>query len=101
MNLVCNLDMLSHLEYYMVPSNLVISSGRVGAMAFHTTNVEMRKKFEKVMECMKADGTIAKIHEKWTGQKPVAGGAAYKVVPGIGVPGFPNYDDSPSGSGCS
>tara|TARA_A100000164_G_C21929141_1_gene784664 strand:- start:1285 stop:2121 length:837 start_codon:yes stop_codon:yes gene_type:complete len=84
----------------VVPSNLVISSGRVGAMAFHTTNVKMRKKFEKVMECMKADGTIAKIHEKWTGQKPVAGGAAFKVVPGIGVPGFPNYDDSPSGSGC-
>ena len=44
--------------------------------------------------------TVAKIHEKWTGQKPVAGGAAYKVVPGIGVPGFTHYDDSPSGSGC-
>ncbi|MEC9177059.1 MAG: transporter substrate-binding domain-containing protein, partial [Pseudomonadota bacterium] len=83
------------------PSNLVISSGRVGAMAFHTTSVEMRKKFEKVMECMKADGTIAKIHEKWTGQKPVAGGAAYKVVAGIGVPGFGNYDSTPSNSGCA
>ena len=83
------------------PSNLVISSGRVGAMAFHTTSTEMRKKFEKVVECMKADGTVAKIHEKWTGQKPVAGGAAYKVVPGIGVPGFTHYDDSPSGSGCT
>ena len=85
----------------VVPSNLVISSGRVGAMAFHTTSVEMRKKFEKVVECMKSDGTVAKIHEKWTGQKPVAGGAGYKVVPGIGVPDFPNYDPSPSGSGCS
>ena len=83
------------------PSNLVISSGRVGAMAFHATSVEMRKKFEKVMECMKADGTIAKIHEKWTGQKPVAGGAAYKVVAGIGVPGFGNYDSTPSNSGCA
>ena len=83
------------------PSNLVISSGRVGAMAFHTTSAEMRKKFEKVMECMKADGTIAKIHEKWTGQKPVAGGAAYKVVAGIGVPGFGNYDSTPSNSGCA
>ncbi|MCR9256229.1 MAG: transporter substrate-binding domain-containing protein [Alphaproteobacteria bacterium] len=82
------------------PSNLVISTGRVGAMAFHTTNEEMRKKFEVVMECMKADGTIAKIHEKWTGQKPTEGGAAYKVVPGIGVPGFANYDETPSGSGC-
>ena len=83
------------------PSNLVISSGRVGAMAFHTTSAEMRATFEKVMECMKADGTIAKIHEKWTGQAPVAGGAAYKVVDGIGVPGFANYDSSPSNSGCA
>ena len=73
----------------VVPSNLVISSGRVGAMAFHTTSVEMRKKFEKVMECMKADGTIAKIHEKWTGQKPVAGGAAYKVVQELAYQAFP------------
>ena len=83
------------------PSNLVISSGRVGAMAFHTTSVEMRKKFEKVMECMKADGTIAKIHEKWTGQKPVAGGDDYMVVAGFGVPGFVNYDSTPSNSGCA
>ena len=83
------------------PSNLVVRGGRVGAMAFHTTSVEMRKKFEKAVECMKADGTIAKIHEKWTGNKPIAGGAAYKVEPGIGVPGMPGYDPTPSGSGCS
>lgn len=84
----------------VVPSKLVISSGRVGAFAFDSASVDMRKKFEAVVECMKADGTIAKIHEKWTGQPPVAGGAAYKVEAGIGVPGFPNYDSTPSGSGC-
>ena len=82
------------------PSALVISSGRVGAFAFDIANVEMRKKFEAVIECMKADGTVAKIHEKWTGQKPIAGGAAYKVEAGIGVPGIPGYDETPSGSGC-
>ncbi|MCR9070109.1 MAG: transporter substrate-binding domain-containing protein [Alphaproteobacteria bacterium] len=82
------------------PSTLVISSGRVGAFAFDPSNAELRAKMEKIVECMKADGTVAKIHEKWTGQKPVEGGAAYKVVPGIGVPGMPGYDETPSGSGC-
>ena len=84
----------------VVPSTLVIKSGSVGAFAFDTSNAELRAKFEKVIECMKADGTVAEIHEKWTGQKPVEGGAAYKVEPGIGVPGMPGYDETPSGSGC-
>lgn len=83
------------------PSKLVISSGRVGAFAFDPSNADLRAKIEKVVECMKADGTVAKIHEKWTGQPPIAGGAAYKVEPGIGVPGFPGYDETPSESGCS
>jgi polar amino acid transport system substrate-binding protein len=85
----------------VVPSTLVISSGRVAGFVFDLANTEMRAKFEKVVECMKADGTVAAIHEKWTGQKPVAGGAAYKVAPGIGVPGFAHYDETASGSGCS
>lgn len=84
----------------VVPSTLVIKSGSVGAFAFDTSNAELRAKFEKVIECMKADGTVAAIHEKWTGQKPIEGGAAYKVEPGIGVPGMPGYDETPSGSGC-
>ncbi len=84
----------------LVPSNLRIKQGLVAAMTFHTTSTELRKRFEIAVECLKADGTIARIHEKWTGQKPVPGGAAYKVVPGIGVPGFDHYDNTPSGSGC-
>jgi polar amino acid transport system substrate-binding protein len=83
------------------PSKLVISSGRVAGFAFDPSNAALRAEMEKVVECMKADGTVAKIHEKWTGQPPVAGGAAYNVEPGIGVPGFPGYDETASGSGCS
>ena len=83
------------------PSNLVVSSGRVAAFVFDPSNADMRAEMEKVVECMKADGTIAKIHEKWTGQAPRAGGAAYEVQPGIGVPGFPGYDETASNSGCS
>lgn len=84
----------------VVPSKLVISSGSVGAFVFDSSSAELRARFEKVIECMKADGTVAAIHEKWTGQKPIEGGAAYKVEPGIGVPGMPGYVETPSGSGC-
>lgn len=82
------------------PSTLVISSGRVGAFAFDPSNADLRVKMEKIVECMKADGTVARIHEKWTGQKPVEGGAAYKVEAGIGVPGMPGFDETASDSGC-
>jgi len=84
----------------VMPSKLVISSGSVGAFAFDPSNAELRAKMEKIVECMKADGTVARIHEKWTGQKPIEGGAAYKIEAGIGVPGMPGYDETASGSGC-
>jgi len=83
------------------PSTLVIPSGHVAGVVFDPSNAELRAEVEKVLECMKSDGTVARIHERWVGQTPRAGGAAYKVEPGIGVPGFPGYDEAPSGSGCS
>jgi len=83
------------------PSTLVIQGGRVGAFAFAAGDEETRKMFEGVVECMKQDGTVAKIHEKWVGQPPIEGGAAYKVEPGIGAPGMPGYlPDADSGASC-
>jgi len=83
------------------PSTLVVQGGRVGAFAFAEGDEKTRAMFEGVVECMKKDGTIAKIHETWTGQKPIEGGAAYKVEPGIGVPGMPGYlPDADSGASC-
>lgn len=82
-------------------SALRISGGGQGAFVFGLQNAEMRKRFEQALECMKTDGTMAAIHEKWVGQKPVEGSSSYTPYPGIGTPGFANYDDSPSESGCS
>lgn len=83
------------------PSTLVVQGGRVGAFAFAAGDEENRKLFEGVVECMKKDGTVAKIHEKWVGQPPIAGGAAYEVVPGIGTPGVDGYlPDTDSGAKC-
>ena len=56
------------------------------------TDSALRKTIENAIECMKLDGTIAKMHEKWFGIKPAPGSAAVTVFPGYGVPGMPGYD---------
>jgi polar amino acid transport system substrate-binding protein len=39
-------------------------------VAIRKDNAEMRAQLENVIECLKQDGTIAKIHEKWLGYAP-------------------------------
>src|SRR5947199_8754717 len=62
---------------------------------------ELRKQIENAIECMKLDGTIAKMHEKWFGVKPAAGSAAVTVYPGYGVPEMVGYDPTPHTPQCN
>jgi polar amino acid transport system substrate-binding protein len=39
-------------------------------MPFRKDDVEMRNKVENVIECMKQDGTITALSEKWFGVTP-------------------------------
>jgi polar amino acid transport system substrate-binding protein len=68
------------------------STGLVWGAAFRKDSGELRKLVENAVECMKLDGTIAKMHEKWFGVKPAPGSAAVTVFPGYGVPGMAGYD---------
>ena len=68
------------------------STGLVWAAALRKDSGELRKTIENAIECMKLDGTIAKMHEKWFGTKPAPGSAAVTVFPGYGVPGMAGYD---------
>ncbi len=68
------------------------STGLVWAAALRKDSGELRKTIENAIECMKLDGTIAKIHEKWFGIKPAPGSAAVTVFAGYGVPGMAGYD---------
>ena len=70
------------------------STGRVFAMPFRKDDVAMRNKVEGVIECMKLDGTIAKLSEKWFGVTPTAESAAMTVYPGYGVPGMEGHEAS-------
>ena len=63
-------------------------------------DTEMRKLIENAIECMKLDGTMAKMHEKWFGIAPPPGAAAITVYPGYGVPGTEGYDPTEHTPSC-
>ena len=68
------------------------STGKVFASPTRKDAPEMRKQVENAIECMKLDGAMAMLHEKWFGIKPAPGSAAVTVYPGYGVPGMEGYD---------
>jgi polar amino acid transport system substrate-binding protein len=76
------------------------STGLVWGAAFRKDSGELRKQVENAVECMKLDGTIAKMHEKWFGVKPAPGSAAVTVFPGYGVPNMPGYDPTEHKPAC-
>ena len=68
------------------------STGLVWAAPLRKDSNGLRKVLDNAIECMKLDGTMAALHEKWFGFKPPPGSAAVTVFPGYGVPGMPGYD---------
>lgn len=70
----------------------VFDSGRDFGLAFRKEDVAFRSQVEGALECMKTDGSLAKLHEKWFGVKPAAGSSTAKVFPGTGAPGFDGFD---------
>jgi polar amino acid transport system substrate-binding protein len=76
------------------------STGLVWAAPLRKDSGEMRKTIDNAIECMKLDGTIAKMHEKWFGVAPAAGSAALTVFPGYGVPDMPGYDATAHTPAC-
>ena len=76
------------------------STGLVWAAPLRKDSGELRKVIENAIECMKLDGTVAKMHEKWFGVAPAPGSAAVTVFPGYGVPDMPGYDPTPHTPSC-
>jgi polar amino acid transport system substrate-binding protein len=77
------------------------STGLVWAAPVRKDNAEMRKKLDLAIECMKKDGTIAAMHERWFGIKPAPGSAAATIFAGYGVPDMPGYDPTEHALSCS
>jgi polar amino acid transport system substrate-binding protein len=84
-----------------VELSYLYSTGLVWAAPLRKDSTEMRKIIENAIECIKLDGTMAKLHEKWFGLAPAPGSAAVTVFPGYGVPDMPGYDPTPHTPACS
>jgi polar amino acid transport system substrate-binding protein len=76
------------------------STGLVWAAPLRKDSGELRRTIENAVECMKLDGTIARMHEKWFGVAAAPGSAAVTVFPGYGVPGMTGYDPTPHTPAC-
>ena len=69
-------------------------------MAFRKSDVEYRNRVEETLECMKLDGTLAAIHEKWLGAPPEPGSAAATVFEGYGIADLEGFDPTPHTASC-
>lgn len=63
-------------------------------------NAALRDQLDWAIECLKKDGTIAALSEKWFGAKPAGDDAEHTPFPGRGVPGMPGYDPTPQDKPC-
>ncbi|MFK7890896.1 MAG: transporter substrate-binding domain-containing protein [Granulosicoccus sp.] len=77
------------------------TTGKVWGMPFRKGDEELRATVEAVIECMKIDGAIAELHEKWFGTEPAADSAALTPIKGFGEPGFDGYVDNGHEPACA
>lgn len=70
------------------------------SIPFRRDSAALRNQFEAVIECMKRDGTLARISERWFGAPPGPEDAERVVFPGFGVPGMPGHDPTPHEPRC-
>ncbi len=83
-----------------VRTTYTISTGLVWALAFRLDDKAGRDTVSMALKCMKKDGSLSKLAEKWFGFKPEAGSAPVTIAPGHGVPGIEGYDATPVDVKC-
>ncbi|MFM2478873.1 transporter substrate-binding domain-containing protein [Celerinatantimonas sp. MCCC 1A17872] len=66
-------------------------TGAVWSMPFRKDEVKLRNRVERAVECLKINGTLVKLSQKWFGTTPAKGSAAITPLPGYGQPGFEGY----------
>lgn len=84
----------------LVKTSYTIHSGRAFALAFRKDDAANRNRVEEILECMKTDGTLARIHEKWLGETPGPGSAAATVYAGYGIAELAGFDPTDHTLSC-
>ncbi|MBY0338788.1 MAG: transporter substrate-binding domain-containing protein [Acetobacteraceae bacterium] len=67
---------------------------------FRRDSAALRNQVEDVLTCMKRDGFIARISERWFGDRPGPDQAENIEFPGYGPPGLPGHDPTPQNPRC-
>lgn len=82
-------------------ADLVLKDTRAHwAAPFRKDEVALRNQMQDVLDCMKKDGTIARLSKKWFGYTPGPDDLENVITPGYGVPGMPGYDPTPHPLHC-
>nr|WP_311136203.1 MULTISPECIES: transporter substrate-binding domain-containing protein [Pseudooceanicola] len=67
-------------------------TGLVWGLPFRKDDAATRNLVDSVLECLKTDGTMAALSEKWFSVTPAKGSTLITPTPGYGTPGFDGYD---------
>jgi polar amino acid transport system substrate-binding protein len=82
-------------------ADLELGSSRAHwAAPLRKDSVALRNQIQDALDCMKKDGTIARLSEKWFGRAPGPDALERVITPGYGVPGMPGYDPTPHELKC-
>ena len=84
-----------------VQTTYTVKTGLVWALAFRLDDKGGRDAAGMALKCMKQDGTLGKIAQKWFGYTPAADATVVKVGVGQGVPGLDGYDPTPVTLKCN
>ena len=82
-------------------NSLLVRTGLVWSMPLRHDSKALRDRLEAAVECMKSDGTLVKLYEKWFGVAPAPGSATTTIYPGYGVPGLKGYDPAEHALTCA
>ena len=74
--------------------------GKFG-FAFRPDDAEFRDVVERHLECMKRDGTMARIYQKWFGTAPDPASSTVTVYEGLGAPGWRGHVANAQATPCS
>ncbi|WP_118134547.1 ABC transporter substrate-binding protein [Oceanicella sp. SM1341] len=75
--------------------------GRMFGYAFRYESEAYRNTVEDAIECMKTDGTLKALYDKWYGGELAEDSPLTTVYPGYGAPGFKGYDETPHELSCN
>jgi polar amino acid transport system substrate-binding protein len=68
--------------------------------AVRKADTELRDEVEDALRCLKLNGTVARLSQKWLGHEPDAEDLENLLVPGYGVPGLAGYDPKSRKARC-